>query len=87
MPELTRRQNPDRPDCWHIYFGDIHVGTIARCVGNPGAVEKWQWLCGFYPGCRPGEHRGGTADSFDQTREAFAGAWRIVSAARTEVDY
>jgi hypothetical protein len=30
MPGLTRRLDPDRPDCWLIYFGDVHVGTIAR---------------------------------------------------------
>jgi hypothetical protein len=42
------------------HFGDVHVGTIARCVGNPGAAENWQWSCGFYPGSDPGEHRVGT---------------------------
>jgi hypothetical protein len=28
-----------------ISYGDIHVGTIARCVGNPGAAPGWQWRC------------------------------------------
>jgi hypothetical protein len=87
MPELTHRPDPDSADCWHIYFGDVHVGTIARAVGNPSAGEQWQWLCGFYPGSHPGEHRGGRTDSFDQTRDAFARAWRIFSANRTEADY
>ena len=31
-------------DCWRIYFGDVHVGTIARSVGNPNAKPQWQWL-------------------------------------------
>src|SRR4051794_38069738 len=26
MPALTQ-------DCWHVYYGDVHVGTIARRVG------------------------------------------------------
>ena len=37
MSELTRRQSLARSNCWHIYFGDVHVGTIARSVGNPNA--------------------------------------------------
>jgi hypothetical protein len=29
MPELTRRQSTDaREECWHVYYGDVHVGTI-----------------------------------------------------------
>jgi hypothetical protein len=27
MPDLTRRKDPHRADCWLIYFGDVHVGT------------------------------------------------------------
>jgi hypothetical protein len=38
MPALTRRKNPDRPDRWDVYFGDVrsfllgqaHVETICR---------------------------------------------------------
>ena len=71
--------------------GSIRLGSataqIAKSVGNPGAVEQWQWLCGFYPGSNPGEQRGGTADDFNQARAAFEIAWRIFSASRTEADY
>jgi hypothetical protein len=29
MPQLTRRRQPDvHQQCWHIYYGDVHVGTI-----------------------------------------------------------
>lgn len=70
MPELTRRADPARADCWLVYYGDVHVGTIARRVGHPGAVEAWRWQCGVYPG--RGEQFGGTADTFDQARAAFA---------------
>jgi hypothetical protein len=34
MPELTRRRSTDAPEeCWHIYFGDVHVGTIEIRTG------------------------------------------------------
>ena len=84
---LTRRRDPDRKDCWQIYAADIHVGTIARSVGNPNAEPKWQWQCGFYPGSRPGEQRRGTAATFDQARADFEIAWQVFSASRTEADY
>ena len=87
MPDLTRRPDPHRPDCWHIYFGDVHVGTIAKSTGIPNAEPQWQWLCGFYPGSNPGEQRGGTAATFEKAREAFGTAWRVLSANRTEADY
>ena len=61
MRVLTRRRYHEHPDCWHVYCGDVHVGTIARRVGQPNAVEGWQWHCGFYPGSNPGEQCGGTA--------------------------
>jgi len=69
MPDLTRRRDPDRPEeTWQIHFGDVHVGTISRAVGNPGALEEWQWFCGFYPGSKPGECRRGSAPTFDEAR-------------------
>jgi hypothetical protein len=34
MPDLSRRRYTERPDCWHVYFGDVHVGTIACRVGH-----------------------------------------------------
>ena len=76
MPDLTRRRYRERSDCWHVYYGDVHVGTISKCVGNPGAAEAWQWLCGFYPGSNPGDQRGGTAGTFEQARAEFEAAWR-----------
>ncbi len=87
MPMLTRRRYPERLDCWHIYFGDVHVGTIARCVGQPHEQDPWQWLCGLYPDSNPGEQTGGTALTFDQARADFEVAWRSFSAKRTEADY
>jgi len=36
MPALTRRRSTDaREERWHIYYGDVHAGTIAIRSGNP----------------------------------------------------
>jgi hypothetical protein len=33
MPVLTRRRSADaREECWHIYYVDVRIGTIARRV-------------------------------------------------------
>jgi hypothetical protein len=65
----------------------VQVGTIARRVGCPVDVDQWSWLCGFYPGCDPGEHRDGTAETFEQARVDFEIAWRALLATRTEADF
>jgi hypothetical protein len=62
MPELTRRPHPERSDCWHVYYGDVQVGTIAVQAGMPLSVQQWRWDCGFYPphtaaGPAPGTRR------------------------------
>ena len=77
----------ERPDCWHVYCGAVHVGTISKCVGNPGAAEAWQWLCGFYPGSNPGDQRGGTAGTFEQARAEFEAAWCVYLPKRSEADF
>ena len=87
MPDLTRRRCPERQDCWHIYSGDVRVGTIARRTGCPVDVDQWSWQCGFYPGSSPGEYLDGTAATFDQARADFGKAWRAFSAKRTPADY
>jgi hypothetical protein len=87
MPALTRHKHPDRANCWLVYCGDVHVGTIAQSVGNPNAAPQWQWRRGFYPGSNPGECTAGTAVTFDQARAAFEAAWRVFLAKRTEADF
>ena len=77
MPNLTRRRSADRQDCWHIYYGDVHAGTTAMRVGNPNDTDPWEWICGFYPGSRPGEIESGTAATFDQARAEFGSAWTV----------
>jgi len=42
MPDLTRRHDPDRPDCWLIYHGDVYVGMIAVQPGIPFSAPQWR---------------------------------------------
>ncbi|MFY9951942.1 hypothetical protein [Bradyrhizobium sp.] len=85
MPALTRRRSRDhRQECWLIYFGDIHAGTITERVGNPHDAAQWEWRCGFYPGSHPGDHQSGTAASFDEARADFESAWKIFLSKRIE---
>lgn len=87
MPALTRRLYPYIADCWHVYYGDVRVGSIALRTGQPRDEDPWEWNCGFYPGCQPGEHQAGTAATFDQARAEFEDAWRVFLANRTEADF
>jgi hypothetical protein len=87
MLALTRRRYPERQDCWHVYYGDVHAGTIARRTGQPHDEDPWEWRCGFYPGCNPGEHTNGTAETFDQARADFEAAWMVFLSKRTEADF
>jgi hypothetical protein len=88
MPALTRRRSPDhRQECWKVYCGDVHVGTIMERTGNPHDTEPWEWRRGFYPGSRPGECTSGTAETFDQARADFEAAWRVFLSNRTVADF
>jgi hypothetical protein len=87
MPTLTRRRYPERPDCWHVYYGDVHVGTIARRIGNPHDTDPWEWNCGFYPGSHPREHKSDTAATFEQARADFERAWAAFLPNRSEADF
>jgi hypothetical protein len=41
MTALTRRRDPEaREECWHIYYGDVRVGTIAIKSGAPSDVAR-----------------------------------------------
>jgi hypothetical protein len=88
MPELTRRRSTDaREECWHIYYGDVHAGTIARRVGNPFDTDPWEWSCGFFSGSHPRECTHGTSATFDQARADFERAWAVFLPKRTEADF
>jgi hypothetical protein len=75
------------PRCWHIYYGDVHAGTIAIRDGNPHDTDQCEWRCGFYPGSRPGEIQSGTSATFDDARAEFASAWAVFLANRTDADF
>jgi hypothetical protein len=76
VPNLTRRRSDNpRHVTWHVYYDDVHVGTIGERAGVPIDVDQWQWSCGFYPGLHPGHHRYGTAPSFDEARVGFEADW------------
>ncbi|MDR3484149.1 MAG: hypothetical protein P4M05_04465 [Bradyrhizobium sp.] len=87
MPALTRRRYPERQDCWHVYCGDVHVGTIARRMGCPVDVDQWEWKCGFYPGIEPGQHQDATAVDFDHARADFEAAWQEILPTLAETDF
>jgi hypothetical protein len=61
MTDLTRRRDPDRGEPWLIHYGDVEVGQIEKIEGPPCVGVTWHWRCGFYPGCEPGEIKGGDA--------------------------
>jgi hypothetical protein len=88
MPTLTRRRSTDaREECWHVYYGDVQVGTIAIRAGIPHVEDPWGWSCGFYPGAHPREGADGTAASFNQGRADFEQAWALFLSNRTEADF
>jgi hypothetical protein len=75
MPDFTRRRYPERPDCWHIYFGDVQIGTGAAASVSLMTRTPWEWNCGFYPGAHPGDTTNGVAATFEDAREEFEEAW------------
>jgi hypothetical protein len=75
LAALTRRRNHERPNCWHVYYGDVQVGTIAERAGVPVDVDQWGWSCGFYPGLDPGQHRYGTGTTLAEARHGFEEDW------------
>jgi hypothetical protein len=78
MPELTRRRSTDaQQECWHVYYGDVRVGTISERSGVPHDVDQWGWNCGFYPLSHRGRQAGGTAATFDEARADFEAAWKV----------
>jgi hypothetical protein len=79
MSKLSRRRSKDSPqESWQIFFGDVPVGWIGILTGVPVDVAQWGWRCGFYPGMEPGQHREGSAKTFESARAAFLFAWRQV---------
>jgi hypothetical protein len=79
MPNLTRRrQRGVHQETWHIYYGDVRIGSIGERAGVPNSSPQWGWNCGFYPGMEPGTHRNGIAATFEDARAAFEAAWQAI---------
>jgi hypothetical protein len=88
MTQLTRRRDKDNSrEGWLVYFGDVRVGHISQRAGAPPQAPQWQWRCGFYPGCDPGQSTTGTGDTFEEARADFEMAWQQLAATRTEEHY
>jgi hypothetical protein len=69
------------------FYGDVHVGTIARLSGVPVDEDQWGWDCGFYAGTKPHQDRGDTAATFHQARADFEVAWHRLLPTLTEEDF
>jgi hypothetical protein len=87
MPNLTRSHYPEHQDCWHVYYDDVHIGTIAVQPGVPVDEDQWGWICGFYPGTQPRQDSDGTAATFDQARADFEAARQALLPTLTEADF
>jgi hypothetical protein len=74
-------------EAWLIHYADVEVEQIEKIEVLPHVGVTWHWRCGFYPGCEPGEIRGGDAATFGEARAAFEAAWRIFRAGCTEADF
>jgi hypothetical protein len=61
-------------DVWHLYFGDVQVGTIRMRSGVPNDIDQWRWTCGFdSQRFRIAE---GTAPTFALARAKLEEAWQ-----------
>lgn len=85
MTDLTRRRSDnEHNETWHIYFGDVRIGTIRIRAGVPISADQWGWSLGFYPGMEPGVQRSGSAATFDDARSLFEQAWQQLKPTLTE---
>ncbi|MGJ4945106.1 hypothetical protein ACQR1W_31410 [Bradyrhizobium sp. HKCCYLS1011] len=88
MPQLTRRKDNDpHRTGWLVYYGDVRVGHIVELAGAPNHAPQWEWRCGFYPGCDPGQQTGGTAETFEEARAGFEQDWRRLLPTRSEAHF
>jgi len=86
-PPAGCRATDAREECWHVFYDDVRVGSIAIRAGNPDGTDPWQWYCGFYTGSHPKECASGTAATFDEARAAFESAWRLFLSNRNKADF
>lgn len=90
MPALTRHREADsQQECWHVYYGDVRVGTISERAGVPHDVEQWGWSVGFFPVDHRGRdwRSGGIAATLERACLGFEAAWRNYLPRCTEADF
>jgi hypothetical protein len=87
VPALTRKRVSDRPQTWHVHYAGVRVGVIIEQSGVANTAAPWEWYCGFYPGCGPGEQRYGRATAFEAARAAFEADWNERLPTRTDADF
>jgi hypothetical protein len=88
MPTLTCRREKDRhQECWHVFYGDVQVGTISERAGVSVEVDQWGWTVGFHPVIERGLRAIGTAASFEKARADFAAAWQDYLPWCTDLDF
>ncbi|SHN86774.1 hypothetical protein [Bradyrhizobium erythrophlei] len=71
MPALTRRRS-DNPHqvTWHVYWGDVHVGTIGERAGVPVDVDPPSSMMRCACGIRFDSHT--PAESYDHSAHIYA---------------
>jgi hypothetical protein len=86
MTELTRRRIKDsKVDVWHVYYGDVQVGSIGMRSGVPNGVDQWGWTCGF--NSQRLKITEGTAPTFALARAKFEEAWQAYLPGCIDADF
>ncbi|WP_029583070.1 hypothetical protein [Bradyrhizobium sp. URHD0069] len=84
MTELTRRRVKDsKVDVWHVYYGDVQVGTMRS--GVPNDVDQWGWICGF--NSQRLKIAEGTAPTFVLALAKFEEAWQVYLLGCIDADF
>jgi hypothetical protein len=47
MPQFTRRRHPERPDCWHVYYGEWFKAPVLKYAGVRIDRYRFVILCRF----------------------------------------
>jgi hypothetical protein len=53
-----RRSDNPHQETWHVYYGDVHVGTISERAGVPVDVDQWDGRAAFIRASIATEQRG-----------------------------
>jgi hypothetical protein len=78
MPQLTRRRSTEtREECWHIYYGDVRVGTIALRSAQPARHRSMAMGLRLLSELPSGRTSDRTTASFEEARADFEEAGRF----------